>query len=177
MRSGCGHSICRQSPAGAWRCGTSSSRSFSTMCAGNSAPCASRRRFRNFDDVLSRDSRGSSAMLRAARIQPVINGTGILIHTNFGRAPLGPAVMENTVRDRIAATTILNMTLPGERAAVALPISSRACRFLCGAEAATVVNNNAAALVLILRHFCEAAEASFRPHAAARGSRQCAAQE
>ncbi len=32
--------------------------------------------------------------MRASRIRPLINGTGILIHTNFGRAPLGPAVIE-----------------------------------------------------------------------------------
>ena len=32
--------------------------------------------------------------LRLARIQPLINGTGIIIHTNFGRAPLGQAVVE-----------------------------------------------------------------------------------
>src|SRR6266481_3378934 len=30
---------------------------------------------------------------RASRIQPVINGTGILVHTNFGRAPLGADVI------------------------------------------------------------------------------------
>src|SRR3954470_12582679 len=38
--------------------------------------------------------RGAIAELRAARIQPVINGTGILIHTNLGRAPLGSAAIE-----------------------------------------------------------------------------------
>ena len=32
--------------------------------------------------------------LRRARLQPVINGTGVLIHTNLGRAPLGPAVVK-----------------------------------------------------------------------------------
>src|SRR5687767_12846761 len=32
--------------------------------------------------------------LGLSRIQPVINGTGILVHTNLGRAPLGPAVVE-----------------------------------------------------------------------------------
>src|SRR4051812_3307555 len=31
--------------------------------------------------------------LRRARIQPVINGTGIIVHTNLGRSPLGPAVV------------------------------------------------------------------------------------
>ena len=41
-------------------------------------------------------------VLSASRIQPVINGTGILVHTNFGRAPLGPAAMEAVCTDRIA---------------------------------------------------------------------------
>src|SRR5687768_15363840 len=34
------------------------------------------------------------ADLRLTRIQPVINGTGILVHTNLGRAPLGQAVID-----------------------------------------------------------------------------------
>src|SRR5688500_10361900 len=38
------------------------------------------------------------AMSRA-RIQPVVNGTGILIHTNFGRSPLGPAVVRTLVEN------------------------------------------------------------------------------
>src|SRR5437868_9741930 len=33
--------------------------------------------------------------VRLAKIQPVINGTGIIIHTNLGRAPLGPVVVES----------------------------------------------------------------------------------
>src|SRR5258708_1035754 len=46
-----------------------------------------------FDDILSL-VRSALGILSASRIQPVINGTGILVHTNFGRAPLGHAVME-----------------------------------------------------------------------------------
>src|SRR5437773_12182598 len=34
--------------------------------------------------------RGSIEGLRASRLPPVVNGTGIVIHTNFGRAPLAP---------------------------------------------------------------------------------------
>jgi hypothetical protein len=45
------------------------------------------------DDVV-REVRRRLDELRALRIQPVINGTGILIHTNLGRAPLGSAVVE-----------------------------------------------------------------------------------
>jgi L-seryl-tRNA(Ser) seleniumtransferase len=33
--------------------------------------------------------------LRLSKIQAVVNGTWIIIHTNFGRAPLGPAVLES----------------------------------------------------------------------------------
>ena len=46
-----------------------------------------------FDAVVSA-IRAKLRNLSASRIQPVINGTGILIHTNFGRAPLGPVVIE-----------------------------------------------------------------------------------
>src|ERR1700722_10855135 len=46
-----------------------------------------------FDAVLAH-VRGALRALNAARIRPLINGTGILVHTNLGRAPLGPAVIE-----------------------------------------------------------------------------------
>ena len=51
----------------------------------------------SFDGVLSL-VRTALGVLRASRIQPVINGTGILIHTNFGRAPLGAAVIGRIVQ-------------------------------------------------------------------------------
>ena len=89
-----------------------------------------------------------------SRIQPVINGTGILVHTNFGRAPLGAGRHRRVVAASDRTTATSNTASPAARAAAARRISSTASRVLCGAEAATVVNNNAAALVLILRHFC-----------------------
>src|SRR5947208_13612516 len=48
----------------------------------------------NFSGVMSR-VRAAVDALRLAKIQPVINGTGIVIHTNFGRAPPGPALIES----------------------------------------------------------------------------------
>jgi L-seryl-tRNA(Ser) seleniumtransferase len=42
--------------------------------------------------ILAR-ARGSGS-IKLRRIQPVINGTGVIVHTNLGRAPLGPAVVE-----------------------------------------------------------------------------------
>ncbi len=101
--------------------------------------------------------RAALGTLRAQRIQPVINGTGVLIHTNFGRAPLGPAAIE-------AMTNIgshynnLEYDLTGGARGGRAAYLELALAVLCGAEAATVVNNCAAALVLALRHFAPGRE-------------------
>jgi len=105
-----------------------------------------------FDDILSH-LRFALAILRASRIQPVINGTGILVHTNFGRAPLGPAVMEAVSRIGSQYNNLEYGLAEGGRGNRAAYLEQNLA-LLCGAEAATVVNNNASALVLILRHFC-----------------------
>src|SRR5438552_7761375 len=90
--------------------------------------------------------------LRRSRILPVINGTGVIVHTNLGRSPLGPAVLE-TLQAIAANYSNLEFDLTGgERGSRALYLEHNLA-LLCGAEAATVVNNCAAALVLILRHF------------------------
>src|SRR5215467_2933421 len=41
-----------------------------------------------FESIVA-DIRRSLDEVRSSRLQPIINGTGIVIHTNFGRAPLG----------------------------------------------------------------------------------------
>ena len=90
--------------------------------------------------------------VRLAKIQPVINGTGIIIHTNLGRAPLGSVVVESL---SAIAQNYCNLEFDlngGERGHRASYLEQNLA-FLCGAETATVVNNCAAALILILRHF------------------------
>src|SRR3989441_940427 len=104
-----------------------------------------------FDGVLAR-IRSALGALYSSRIQPVINGTGVIVHTNLGRAPLGKAVIE-TLRAVAANYNNLEFDLSGgERGARAAYLEHNLA-LLCGAEAATVANNCAAALVLILRHF------------------------
>jgi L-seryl-tRNA(Ser) seleniumtransferase len=89
---------------------------------------------------------------RASRLQPVINGTGIVIHTNFGRAPL-PREAVDALNEIGAAYSNLEYDLAkGERGARGFYVES-ALALLCKAEAATVVNNCAAALLLIVQHF------------------------
>jgi L-seryl-tRNA(Ser) seleniumtransferase len=90
--------------------------------------------------------------LRHSRLQPVINGTGVLIHTNLGRAPLGEEVV-HTLATLAANYNNLEFDLTsGERGSRAAYLEATLA-LLCGAESATVVNNCAAALTLILRHF------------------------
>src|SRR3989442_1913781 len=94
--------------------------------------------------------RSAREVLRRPGIQPVINGTGILVQTNLGRGPLGPAVVE-TLAAIAANYNNLEFDLgSGERGSRATYLETNLA-LLCGAEAATVVNNCAAALVLILR--------------------------
>ncbi len=98
------------------------------------------------------DLRGALDRHAQTRLQPVINGTGIVLHTNFGRAPLAPAALR-ALADIGASYNNLEYDLAtgarGKRAAYL----EQSLALLCGAEAATVVNNCAAALVLIVRHF------------------------
>ena len=84
-------------------------------------------------------------LVRATRrrlLQPVVNATGVLLHTNLGRAPLA--------HHQDAAPTNLEFDLAtgerGSRSAGAASLLARAC----GAEAAMVVNNGAAAVLLVL---------------------------
>jgi L-seryl-tRNA(Ser) seleniumtransferase len=107
-----------------------------------------------FEEVVG-GVRASVETLKLSRIQPVINGTGVLIHTNLGRAPLGPAVVE-TLEAIGANYNNLELDLvTGERGGRASYVE-QCLATLCNAEAATVVNNCAAALILILRRFAVA---------------------
>ena len=104
--------------------------------------------FRSIVDLV----RGSLDHLRASRLQPVINGTGIVIHTNLGRAPVAPAAVR-ALKDVGSTYSNLEYDLvTGDRGRRGIYIEN-ALALLCGAEAATVVNNCAAALVLIVQHF------------------------
>src|SRR5437763_4958642 len=105
----------------------------------------------NFNAIVSRVLAEIEA-LRLAKIQPLINGTGIVIHTNFGRAPLDAAVIESLTAIAANYSNLEYDLSSGQRGHRATYLE-RNLALLCGAEAATVVNNCAAALILVLRHF------------------------
>jgi len=99
------------------------------------------------------DIRSILDRLRASRIMPVINATGVLVHTNLGRAPLAAGTIR-ALADVGANYNTLEYSLSDGTRGSRGAYLEHALAILCGAEAATVVNNNAAALVLILEHFC-----------------------
>jgi L-seryl-tRNA(Ser) seleniumtransferase len=83
------------------------------------------------------------------RLRPVVNATGVVIHTNLGRAPLSDAALAAATE---AGRGYSNLEYDLERGARGSrhDLVTPALQQLTGAEAALVVNNNAAALLLIL---------------------------
>ena len=75
-------------------------------------------------------------------LSPVVNATGVLLHTNLGRAP---AALQHPAQ---AINVEFDLT-SGERGSRQAAVGGLLAR-LCGAEAAMVVNNNAAAVLLVL---------------------------
>ena len=107
--------------------------------------------FSEFDAIVAHIRRALDAF-RTSRLQPIINGTGIVIHTNFGRAPL-PGEAMRALNEIGAAYSNLEYDLAkGGRGGRGVYVET-ALALLCEAQAATVVNNCAAALVLIVQHF------------------------
>ena len=98
------------------------------------------------------DGRHESALDRAEAFRrtlltPVVNATGVLLHTNLGRAPLAHSqpARPQTVEFDLAT---------GARGSRQQAVGQLLAR-LCGAEAAMIVNNNAAAVLLVLAALAE----------------------
>ncbi len=94
----------------------------------------------------------------APSLVPVINATGVLLHTNLGRAPLAPSALA-AVAPVVEGYCNLEYDLEaggrGDRSVHCEALLSR----LTGADAALVVNNNAAAMVLALAGLAQGREA------------------
>ena len=86
----------------------------------------------------------ASAAAQAFKLRRVINATGVVVHTNLGRAPLARSRVDRGARGRRGYSN-LEYDLATASAARVTTTSPRLLRRLTGAEDALVVNNNAAA--------------------------------
>ncbi len=100
------------------------------------------------DALVARVESHLRQLLRPSLI-PVINGTGVIIHTNLGRAVLS-AEAQAAVSAAAQAYNNLEFDLDSGRRGSRLTHAGKLLRELTGAEDALVVNNNASALILIL---------------------------
>jgi len=91
-------------------------------------------------------------------MSPVINATGVILHTNLGRAPLSAAAIEALSARAGSYTNLESDPSSGQRGTRIFDLRRLLC-LLTGAEDALVVNNNAAAVLLVLVSLAHGREA------------------
>jgi len=99
----------------------------------------------DLEDVIAREVEH----ILSRTLQPVINATGVILHTNLGRAPLSPAILDELRQTAIHYSNLeydLEAGARGKRDVHTAELLTR----LTGAEDAIVVNNCAAAILVVL---------------------------
>jgi L-seryl-tRNA(Ser) seleniumtransferase len=106
---------------------------------------------------LGEQLREELATVRAPRLRRVINATGVIVHTNLGRAPLAAAALDQVVEAARGYSNLEYDVEAGARGSRQTHVAGLLQR-VTGAEAALVVNNNAAAVMLALATLAEGRE-------------------
>lgn len=90
-------------------------------------------------------------------LYPVINATGVIVHTNLGRAPLS-AEARHAIDQAAAGYTNLEYDVPSGKRGSRTVHAEQLLQRITGAEAALTVNNNASAVILMLMALCQGKE-------------------
>ncbi|MGH2730588.1 MAG: L-seryl-tRNA(Sec) selenium transferase, partial [Actinomycetota bacterium] len=109
-----------------------------------------------FDEVVA-DARALVALHSRSLLRPAINATGVLIHTNLGRVPLGKEQLD-AVEAIAAGYSNLEYDLTAGERGSRYSHAASLITALTGAEDAVVVNNNAAAVLVVLASLCSGRE-------------------
>jgi len=109
------------------------------------------------EEVLMADIENIIACLSSFSLKPLINATGVVIHTNLGRSTLSERVLEN-IRQVSESYSNLEYDIEKGKRGKRYTHIKRILREITGAEDALVVNNNAAAVLLCLNTFSKGKE-------------------
>ena len=101
------------------------------------------------NDRILADAESRLAAWTKPTLQPVINATGVILHTNLGRAPLSKATIASMTEAALNYSNLEFDLGTGKRGSRLLHAES-VLQKLLGVEAALVVNNNASAVLLVL---------------------------
>jgi L-seryl-tRNA(Ser) seleniumtransferase len=99
-------------------------------------------------DEIAANAASLAHLMSSPSLRPVINATGVVIHTNLGRAPLSASAVAAIAR--VAGYSNLEYDLEAGERGSRYSHAVQVLRQVAGCEDALVVNNNAAALVLVL---------------------------
>ena len=100
-------------------------------------------------DVILSEAKSHLTAWTASTLRPVINATGVILHTNLGRAPLSKATIA-AMKEAAENYSTLEYDLEKGQRGSRLIHAESILQKLTGAEAAVVVNNNASAVLLVL---------------------------
>jgi len=101
------------------------------------------------EDAVITDARDRVDALQRSLLRPVINATGVIVHTNLGRAPLSRPAIESVAHIATGYSNLEYRLDRGERGSRHEHAGALLAQ-ACGAESGLVVNNNAAAVLLSL---------------------------
>lgn len=108
-------------------------------------------------DALAHDIEETIKAYSAYKLRPLINASGVVIHTNLGRSILSESAVENVVKTAVSYSNLEYELSKGKRGKRYSHIKD-IIRELTGAEDAIVVNNNAAAVLICLDTFARGKE-------------------
>ncbi|MBI4842988.1 MAG: L-seryl-tRNA(Sec) selenium transferase [Nitrospirae bacterium] len=108
-------------------------------------------------DILAKEIEEALRHLSSYKLKPVINATGVVIHTNLGRSILSDKAIEHVVTTAQSYSNLEYEIAAGKRGKRYSNIKD-IIRELTGAEDAVVVNNNAAAVLICLDTFAKGRE-------------------